>query len=170
MDNSLTLFGQSCSVHTFELSKYYRDCAEYQSIKKATKEKYDTDKSGNRITISKYQYKGIHISLVDRDEGTGAVYVTVNPQRLIKPSCSCGEIIEPEKKNWQKVSQRFEKLFRNSPFPHEISDYTIQRVDLCCNIQGERSTLREYLRLVKKAGTPTSAVPAPFYDKRMGKK
>ncbi len=170
MDNSLTLFGQSCSVHTFELSKCYRDCEEYQSIKKAARKQYDTGESGNRIDISEYQHKGIHISLVDRDDGSGVVYVTVNPQRLIHPGCSCGEIIAPKKKDWEKVSREFEKVFRKSPFPEEVDNCTVQRVDLCCNLQGKRSTLREYLRLLKKAGTPASAAQAPFYDKRMSKK
>ncbi len=170
MNNSLTLFGQSCSVHTFELSKYYQDCTEYQSIKKAARKQYDTGESGNRIDISEYQHKGIRISLVDRDDNTGTVYVTVNPQRLIHPGGSCGEIIESEKKNWQKVSREFEKVFRKSPFLEEIDNYTVQRVDLCCNLQGKRSTIREYLRLLKKAGTPASAEQVPFYDKRLDKK
>lgn len=169
--NTLTLFGQSCSVHTFELSKCYWDCGEYQSIKRAVLKRYDTGENENRIAISEYQHKGIRISLVNRDDGTGVVYVTVNPQRLIKPGGSCGEIIDPKKKNWQKANREFEKLFRNSPFPNEINNYTVQRVDLCGNVQGKRSTTRECIRLLKKAGTPASAVPAaPFYDKRMGKK
>lgn len=169
-NNNLTLFGQSCSIHTFELSKCYRDCGEYHDIKRAVQKRYDTDENGGRIVISKYQHLGIRIALIDGNEGVGTLYIAVNPQWLIKPGGSCGKIIEPEKKNWEKVRRKFKKLFENSPFPSEIDNYTVQRVDLCCNIQGKRSVVREYLRLLKKAGTPASAVQAPFYDKRMDKK
>lgn len=168
-NNFLTLFGQSCSIHTFELSKYYGDI-EYQSIKKAARKRYDTDEHGRRVEIPKYQNLGINISLFDREGDDGVVYITINPQRLIKPGGSCGEIIEPEKENWKKVSRKFEKLFRDSPFPTKIDHYTIQRVDLCCNLQGKISIIREYLRLFKKMETPASAEQAPFYDKRMGAK
>ena len=122
------------SIHTFELScqikgKQYREIKEYLYSLNATEGEIVTFKECDGIhrCIAFSDY-GLNITLVknDSDHGYQGHYIRifVSPRRLLDPDADYLGILKPKKKTVDQIAERMEELFKNTPIPSDIDDYS----------------------------------------------
>ena len=149
------------SIHTFALS-YQMTATAFQKMLDnayALKLMYQEKDCENVFVCNRYANHGIRLSMQRTTTDAGHPHyflrIVVNPRKLIDPKSSYLGILPPEKQSLERLDKAFRKLFKDSPFPHDISQYYLSRVDLCANIRcGNKRVFREMVRVLRKAHTP----------------
>lgn len=149
------------SIHTFELS-YELTAVEFQQMKEQGCQAgllYQDKMHQTIYRCTRYHEQGVRLKLlyVATTAGHFRYYLrlVINPRKLIEPGCSYLGILPPEKESVTKLDKSFRRLFKGSPFPHDITRYYLSRVDLCTNLHCDnKRVFRELVRVLRKTRTP----------------
>lgn len=81
--------------------------------------------------------------------------MVVNPRKLIDPESGYLGILPPQKQSIAELDKSFRQLFKGTPFPCDISQYYLSRIDLCTNLRCDNNRVfRELVRVLRKTRTP----------------
>lgn len=176
----ITLEPDGFSIHTVELSMKLKK-SEWKQCKQqlyAEQEKSGgywiyPDRYGGHI-CTQYADAGIRIRLEQNDTGkeksTHFIRMIVNPRKLIYPQSGHLGILPSDEDSIELLEKAFHAVLKRSPFPADICNYHLTRVDLCTNIRCEsKKVFRELVRLLRKTATPKK-YERKFYQHRDKKK
>ena len=163
-----TLLEPGASIHTYELWRMIFCAKEFQKIWTYLEGNYPCYAGGKTLTL---KLAGLEVKLCQKKDGSGSIFLKVNPLKLLDATVHAAEIIPPErnrlKASWKELGKRLAEL----KLPHDPEDYRVTRVDCCVNLRAEwNGYVRETLRLAGKRLTPDAGERHPFYDKRLGRK
>ncbi len=163
---NITLEPDGFSIHTFQISMRMTQ-SEWLSCKRKL---YDAQKKGDGWIYPDKEQEGCHICTLYAEAGvrirleshtankgssTYFVRMIVNPRRLIDPESSYAGILPPDENSIELLEKTFYSTFQNSPFPSDICQYYLTRVDLCTNIHCKNTKVfRELVRLLRKTAVP----------------
>ena len=176
----ITLEPDGFSIHTVELSMKLKK-SEWKQCKQqlyAEQEKSGgywiyPDRYGGHI-CTQYADAGIRIRLEQNDTGkeksTHFIRMIVNPRKLIYPQSGHLGILPSDEDSIELLEKAFHAVLKRSPFPADICNYHLTRVDLCTNIRCKNNKVfRELVRLLRKTATPKK-YERKFYQSRDRKK
>ena len=168
MISQVTLLDPGPSIHTFELWRAVLDTEEFRSLWQRMQRDYPCYPRGRRMTLT---LAGLEVVLHRRKDGSGSIFLKVNPLKLLDATVNAAQIIPPDRKQlraaWKELGKRLAAL----KLPDDPDEYEVTRVDCCVNLVAEHhGFVREELRLAGKRLTPTFGERHLFYDERLDKK